>query len=147
MSAAKYVMLVAGLLLAGNTISYGAEAEDQIKYRKTVMRIIGSHMSGISAILRGKVDNDDLKVHAAGLHAASLLVANLFPVDSDFGDTRTLDEVWGDPEGFDMAVKQLETSAGAFAAAVNGDTDIGTAMRDLGASCKGCHDDYRAEQN
>ncbi len=127
-----------------------AEPEDQIKYRKAVMKVIGGHMGGISAILRGKVDNSaDLKAHAMGMAAASVMARGLFPEGSDFGETRTRDTVWSDAAGFASAVERFEQTASAFNSAVeSGDrAAMGRAMKDLGGSCKGCHDDYRVKKN
>ncbi|MCZ7597970.1 MAG: cytochrome c [Gammaproteobacteria bacterium] len=47
--------------------------------------------------------------------------------------------------GFGEAVKALEDAAAGVLAAYENSGDLGGALRDLGGSCKGCHDEYRSD--
>lgn len=121
-----------------------AEPEELIKYRQNVMSAQGGHMSAIAAILRNQVDyGTHLSVHAESLAATAALVVDVFPEDSALGETDALDAVWDEPEEFAEAVQRLETAAEAFRATVADDGDVGAAFRDLGDSCKNCHDNFR----
>lgn len=125
----------------------GAEPEDLIKYRKSVMSAQGGHMSAIVAIMRGKVDqHDDLQTHAEALALTATLVGGIFPPDSASGDTDAKQAIWDKPDQFAEAVQRLETAAPAFRDAVANDGDTGEALKELGGACKNCHDNFRVKK-
>ena len=141
-------MLVWCLLgLCTGLSSYAAEptAEDLIKYRQSGMSAIGSHMGAASQILRGQVAYKHLQQHADSLAAMLGLAGDIFPAGSREGDTNALSAIWEKPTEFAAALKQAQDAASAYRTAVSGGDPaaIGNAMRNLGGSCKGCHDDFR----
>lgn len=125
-----------------------AEAEDLIKYRKSVMGAIGGHMGSIAAIMGGKVDVNHLRGHTVGLNATSKMVRDVFPPDSANGDTAAKMEIWQQPADFKLAVEQLEDAANNLLIAVDSGNkaQIGEAMKEVGGACKNCHDSYRVKK-
>ena len=122
------------------------EAEDQIKYRKNVMGVLGGHTGALFAIAGNRAGSaDHMDAHVDGLVGAAMMVKDVFPEGSDFGETETKPEIWSDPEGFAAAVKKLEDAANGVLAARQGNGEMGAALKALGGSCKGCHDDYRVK--
>jgi len=73
-------------------------------------------------------------------------LADLFPEDSQTGDTHALPVIWSDPDGFMAAYNNAATAAAALlAAAQSGDANaIGAAVKSMGAACGNCHTTYRA---
>lgn len=120
--------------------------EGAVDYRHHTMEAIGGHMQAIGDIVRQKVDHiEHLPIHANALADLAPITRTLFPEGSEGGETK--DEVWEDPEDFEEKLVAFEQAAPAFRDAVaGGDPEaIGPALRQLGGSCKGCHDDYRDE--
>ena len=129
--------------------SYAAESEDIIKYRVSVMKAYAGHMGAAARIVRGKVDfQDQLKLHADSMEGIASITLELFPEDSDFGETRAKEEVWSKPKEFADAVKANQKAAGDFSKAVaGGDKEaIAGSFKKLSDSCKSCHEDFRAEE-
>ena len=87
-------------------------------------------------------------LHAQGLAAASQTAKDIFPEDSAVGETEAKQEIWDNPEQFQEAVNKFETAAANFQQAVEGgdQAQIGPALKELGGSCKNCHDDFRQKK-
>ena len=122
-----------------------ADAENEIKYRQGVMGVVGGHMNSIVAILRGGVHAGDLKMHAQGMANISSIVPTVFPEGSGDGKTEALAVIWEKPDAFKKAMDKYVAAAKGMAKAANsGDMQaVGPAIKELGGSCKGCHDDFR----
>lgn len=129
-----------------------AEPDEAIKYRKAVMEVVGAHTIAIFAIMQGKVPHGDaLTYHADGLAAATKHTKPAFEQNTagqGTEETTAKDSVWDGPE-FIERLGGLETAAGNLATAIKaGDgAAIGLAAKDLGGSCKGCHDKFREEHS
>jgi cytochrome c556 len=141
-----FVLLALSLTAVFSASTLAAEAEDLIKYRKSVMKAIGGHMGAIAAIVQGKVDVNHLRGHAIGLNAASKGVRDIFPAESADGETEARMEIWQNPDEFKQAVMQFETAADGFLGAVDNGADVGAALKELGGSCKNCHDNFRQKK-
>jgi cytochrome c556 len=141
-------LALATILTAGPAL---AEApENYIKYRQAVMSAIGGHMSASSQIVRGRVAPDGaLAMHADALARLNADLAPLFPEGSDFGETKARESIWEDWQGFMDKADAARDATAAFAEAVaSGDADsIQAAHRDVGRSCKGCHEDFRIKDD
>jgi cytochrome c556 len=146
----KYILTAAAVLLVGAVPSHAQEAEDIIKYRNSVMEAYAGHMGASARIVRGRVDiyKGQLKMHADSMESIAKTVGTLFPVDSDFGDTRAKAEIWEQKDEFNKAVNANENAAVEFNKAVSGgDTEaIGKTFKALSDSCKSCHEKFRTEE-
>ncbi len=138
------LLIVAAMSIPAGTIA--AEPEDQIKYRKNVMKVIGGHTGSLFAIAGSKAgDASHMAAHVNGMAGIAPVVKDIFPAESADGDTRAAAEIWSDAEGFAAAVKEFEMAAAGVKEAFDSNGDMGAALRTLGGSCKGCHDDYRTD--
>jgi cytochrome c556 len=138
-------LLAVGLL--GATARATGEPDNLIKYRQTVMSGIGAHIGAIAAVVKGEVPYaGHVAEHARALHAASLMVPDLFPPDSDFGITRAKPEIWEKWAEFETAIKAFQDASATLAEAANsGDmAAVGAALGGVGKSCGGCHKPFRA---
>ena len=136
----------AGALLAGP--SQAEDAEAYIKYREKAMESASGHLGASAQIIQGKVALEaHLPGHAAALQALLSDIPSMFPPDSDFGETDAKPEIWQKRAEFEQAANTAKNAAETFAKAVEaGDKEaIGKAFDDLGASCKGCHKEFRAK--
>jgi cytochrome c556 len=120
--------------------------EDAADYRKAVMTALRGHIGAASMIVRGLVDDDGhLVSHAQGLADGARELGRVFQEGSNVGESEALPIIWEEPEAFAAAVAKTEEATAAFlAAAESGDEEaIGAAFRNVGMSCRGCHDNYR----
>jgi cytochrome c556 len=122
--------------------------EDALDYRKAVMTALRGHIGAASMITRGLVEDDGHLVdHARGLADSARELDRIFQAGSDVGESEALPLIWEEPDAFAEAVSDLQASTAAFlAAAEGGDSQaIGAAFRNVGMSCRGCHDRYRVQ--
>ena len=143
----KVVRLITCLLLGSAALIASANPEGEARYRQGVMTSVGGHMTAISMILRQGIHRDSLKFHADALAALAKKSQSIYPEGSDVGRSEALPAIWEKPDAFRKATQRFIDASEAFAKAADfGDQDaLGQALRGLGGSCKGCHDDFRAE--
>ena len=121
-------------------------AEDAADYRTAVMTSLRGHIGAASMITRGLVaDDGHLVHHAAGLANGAKELGRIFQEGSNVGESEALPLIWEEPDAFDEAVAKAQEATAAFlAAAESGDMEaVDAAFREVGMSCRGCHDRYR----
>lgn len=137
---------VGGLALAQQP----SKAEQAIKYRQAVYRVIVWNLGPIGAAMQGKApyDKDAVARQAARIAALTPQLAEGFPPDSIVaGKTQAKPDIWAKDSDFPTLLKNLETRSAEFAeVAKSGDlAKIKPAFGELTQTCKACHDKYRAE--
>ncbi|MFT5173110.1 MAG: cytochrome c556 [Gammaproteobacteria bacterium] len=140
------VVLMAAVMAA--PMSAMSDDEGEVKYRKGVMKAISGHAGAIAQIANGKVSHDAaLMGHAHALVEVSKQVSAAFK-NKAMGHKSTADgKVWSDWAGFDGKAGDLERAALAVAtAAKSGPGAVKGKLKDLFATCKGCHKDYRVKK-
>ena len=143
----QFVNGVLGLVCLGLGQFALADRNVETQYRQAVMKSIGGHMASMGTILKNQVHMEDLVLHARGLAGLSEIAPNLFPEGSNTEKSKALPAVWGNPDEFSEAMDRMVEAAEnmAAAAATEEMSEIGPAIQALGGSCKGCHDDFKAE--
>lgn len=153
----KYLVAagVASVILAGVAFSDGHEGPfaKEIKARKAVFQVYGYNMGLLSGMAKGKIDYDaQTAIDAAwNLNAASMMKnGTMWPPGSDNGQvegTRALPEIWSTyPAIVEKGEALTVASEALVAVAGNGLEALQGAIGDVGNSCKGCHDDFRAKK-
>lgn len=142
---------VAGLASALPAAAQWQKPEDAIKYRQSVLTVMANHFGRIGAMAQGKVPFDAKAAadNAAIVSAMAHLPWAAFGAGTDKGaPNRAKPEIWSDPAKFKAAAdKMIGEVAKLDAAAKSGSLDqIKAAAGGVGGSCKGCHDDFRAEK-
>jgi len=120
--------------------------EDAADYRAAIMTALRGHLVAASMTMRGLVDdNGQIANHAHGIANSAAEFGNIFQEGSNVGESEALPVIWEEPEDFAAAITKLQDAAAAFVeAADSGDAAaIGGAFRNLGGSCRGCHDRFR----
>lgn len=143
----KLLGICAGLLLSAGV--QAEEPESYIKYREKAMDAASAHMGASAQIIQDKVGlKAHLPIHAAALQGLLSDIPALFPPESDFGETDAKEEVWSKRAEFEEASTAAKSAAEAFAQAVTAGNQevIGKSFEDLGASCKGCHKEFKAKR-
>jgi len=147
-------LLMTGAALLGSAIALPAAAqfakpEDAIKYRKSAMTLMGTHVGRIFAMANGKVPFDAKAVaeNAEVAAAVSKWQFSGFVEGSDKGETKAEPKIWTEMDKFKAAAsKSQEDLAKLNIAAKGGNLDaIKAAVGQTARACKACHDSYRKE--
>jgi len=143
------MMSVAGLLAVALAAPVMAEGEmltgaDAIAKRQELMKSNGMTLRGA---MQGQFEGEDRIAAAQTLVDNFAELGALFPEDSQTGDTKALPAIWTDKDGFMQAYSaSVVASANLLAAANSGDDAAwGAALKEVGASCGGCHTKYQAK--
>lgn len=140
------IAAVAALLLPLTSHAQFAKPEDAIKYRQSVMSLMGTHMGRLGAMVNGRVPYD-AKVatdNAAIVAMLSKLPGGAFGPGTDAGrPTRALPAIWTDTAKFTAAYDKMVAEAAKLPAAAGDAAALKTAFGAVGAACKACHDDFQ----
>ncbi len=144
-------------LIATSTFGLAADGpyDDAIKARQGMFQMYSFNAGILTAMAKEKIPYDaDLASEAANnLDAVvNLGQSQLWPAGSDNASegniaTRAKPEIW---ETYPAITEKAQALSEAVAALVpvagNGLGELQGAIGDVGASCKGCHDDFRAKK-
>jgi cytochrome c556 len=125
--------------------------EDEIRYRQSVMNVIGRAMGPMGAMAQGKAP-----FNAAVAQKNSALVDTMlglpfesFGAGTDKGAPTKADlKIWKETAKFNQSAEAARKAvANLAAAAKTGDEGkFKAAFGEVGKSCKGCHDDFRLKE-
>ena len=126
-----------------------AKPEDAIKYRQSALFVMGQHFGRVGAMATGrapfdaKVAADNAEVVAS---MAKLPWVAFGPGTDKGAVNKSNPEVWSEQAKFKEAGEKLIAESTKLAAAAKtGNLDtVKTAFNATAASCKACHDVYRA---
>jgi cytochrome c556 len=146
------VTRVAFVAIAGYSLVAIAETtpQDAADYRHSVMTALKGHIGAASMHVRGLVEGPEFLVkHAQGLANGASELGRLFPAGSNVEGSEALPLIWEDPEEFSAAIDQLVSATNTLLEAAQGgdQTAIGEAFREVGGSCRGCHDKFRKSED
>jgi cytochrome c556 len=146
---AMLAMAISASLLTPPALAQFAKPEQAIKYRKSVMSIMNTHMSRLGAMANGRVPFD-AKVaadNAALVETLSKLPWAAFGEDTDLGDTNAKPEIWKEKAKFKQSSEAMMADVSKLAAAAKtGSIDnLKAAFGSAAKSCKACHDAFAKE--
>lgn len=140
-----------GMAVAGMSLAQGNDpAAAAVEARKAHMGLYAANLGILGGMAQGRTDYD-----AEAAQAAADNLVTLASIDQRFywvpgthvgavEDTRALEAIWTDGGGiqqkqadFVEATSQMQEAAGGGLDSLRG------AIRPLGGSCGGCHEDYR----
>ena len=142
-----FSVAAASLILVSASTAFASE--DDITYRKAVMKSVGGHMKAMSTILKTDAgDMKDLPAHADAMASLAKISAHIFPEGSGPMDGKTDAKmaIWEKPEEFKKVSMAFIAEADKLASvAASGDKGaIGAQLGALGKNaCKACHDDFK----
>lgn len=125
--------------------------EQAIKYRQSVMTLMGSHFGRLGGMAQGRIPFDaTVAAENAQLVAMlSKLPFNSFGPGTDKGlPHRAKPEVWSESAKFKEAAEAFQAEIPKLeAAGKSGDlAQIKAAVGAVGKTCKACHDSFQAEK-
>lgn len=127
-----------------------AKPEDEIRYRQSVMNVIGRAMGPMGAMAQGKAPFNAATVqkNAALIDTMLTLPWNSFGPGTDKGaPTKADPKIWSDSAKFKQAAEANQKAVAALVAeSKSGDeAKFKAAFGEVGKTCKGCHDDFRTK--
>ncbi len=150
------ILPVIAMTLVPSTNTYAAERDPikkAIEARQAVMVLRSWYAGPLFGMAKGDIEYDaDWASALANSLRAELDTADrgMWPEESDYesySDTsRTLPEWWLDSDGAEEAENAYANAVTQIAESAGGGLNaLRSAVGNLGKSCKGCHDNYRAE--
>lgn len=148
------VITLTGIGLVATAADKGPH-DDAIKGRQAMFQIYGFNMGILSAMAKEKMAYDAALASEAAANldaAANFGQSAMWPAGSDNetagnADTRALPAIWNTyPEVVEKSDALKEATAVLASQAGEGLGALQGAIGDVGGSCKGCHDDFRAEK-
>ena len=151
----RWLVVAAGLTVAVSALAAGDPNEKAIKSRKAVMTLQSWYAGPLFGMAKGDLDYDaDMATaNAAALHTMATIKGDMmWPPGTDNGAyegmTRALPEVWSTwPAAGEKAQALSDATAALSGVAGDGLDALRSRIGAVGKACKGCHDDFRAEQN
>ena len=137
------VLVIFGILIGAAWAQFSAP-EKAVKYRQSVMFVIGQHFGRLGAMVKGNqpYDQKSFASNAAVIETLAGLPWEAFLVPgSDQGKTTMKSSVLKDPDGLKSLSQQFQIEVGKLSAAAKGN-DFNAIKAQFGAvaqSCKSCH--------
>jgi cytochrome c556 len=145
-------MALAALGLATAGAAIAASTDDLIATRQAEMKTNMKAMKVLVSIIKGETPYDQALVQDAAKSIqdtkAGSQAKGAWDASTQSGGTvktGAKPEIWSDAAGFAEAWKSFDTAAAGLAA-VTDQASLKAAFPALGASCKGCHEKFRAAE-
>jgi cytochrome c556 len=133
------------LASAGTAFAQFQKPEDAIKYRQSVYTVMANSFGKIGAVVKGEApfNKEEVAKNAAVVLTLSKLPWQAFGPGTEGGNA--LPTIWSDNAKFKAASEKMQLAVvNLNTAAQSGDQDaIKKAFGATGATCKGCHDDFK----
>lgn len=148
MKLAAFAVLAAASVLALPASAQFAKPEDALKYRQSVMYVMGQHFGRVGAMANGKVPYDP---QAAIANAEIVQTMSRLPWPGFAASTEKLTptkakpEVWSEPGKFKEHGDQLMDATAKLVAAAKTEKleTLKAAFGETARTCKSCHDAFR----
>jgi cytochrome c556 len=143
-----FVLALIGVL-AGAAFAHFAKTEDAIKYRQSVMSLIGTHFSRMGAVVKGEAPyaKEAFEQNANVVATLIPLPWDAFMVAGSDKGSRMKPEALAKKDDFMKHAAAIQAEvAKLLVAAKGGDLNaIKPQFGATGASCKACHDAYHSK--
>lgn len=130
--------------------AYAATPAEVLKQRHEHYEALGDAFKAVRDNSRGSPDFAALDKAMAVIEKATVDQQQWFPKGTgpEAGKTRALPEIWSKPAEFAAAQKMFADKVAPLSAAVKARNAeaVGAAFREVGGSCKNCHDNFRAPE-
>jgi len=151
----KVILTAAAIITATSVVAEGAKsldhAEKATENRKAVFTLLGANMGPLGAMAKGKIPLDAKVVekNALRINQLSLMIADYTQTDTSAFKVKTaaLDKIWQEPKAFSKRINALSKASAnlQMTARAADESAIKQAIANVGKSCGGCHDDFKAD--
>lgn len=145
LSAAIGISIFSGSALAQ------AKPEDAVKYRQAVMTVVKNNFGPIAGVAKGEIPFKAEIVAAKATNLVAISKMSLEGYDNkataEVKTSKAKPEVWSKWADFEAGMKKFMAEAEKLeVAAKSGNLDaIKAQTGEVGKTCKGCHDNFKAE--
>ena len=125
------------------------KSEDQIRYRQSVMNVMGRSFGALNAMAKGEAPytKDAAARNAAIVEMMSGLPAPAFGAGTEKGAPTKADmKIWSEGEKFKTAYEKMVGEVKKLPAAAGDEATLKAQVGEVGKACKGCHDDFRLKE-
>lgn len=155
----KFVRTLAGTALlatmAGSALAAEAvsekHAEAAVEYRQSLFQLVKSNMGPLGGMAKGAIPYDEkvMMTNAVRLEQLADMMVDYLAVDTrKFNvETGAKDAIWENFPNVKEKVSALKTAAANLQSVVEAgdESEYRSAIGNVGASCKSCHDDYKKD--
>ncbi|MBT0588081.1 c-type cytochrome [Alteromonas oceanisediminis] len=127
------------------------QAANTVQFRQALLQLVRSNMGPLGAMAKGHIAYDEnvMKTNGLRIEQLSMMMTDYFATDTSGFDVETdaLPKIWQNMTDFEDKVSAMTKAAEALQIAASS-ADEGryrSAIGELGASCKGCHDEYKKD--
>jgi cytochrome c556 len=143
----KRILMAASVLVLG--LGAVAAQSDPIATRRQTMKAVGDgYYRDMGKINKGEAPYDQAKVEAAlkRIAAAAKTLPSLYPDTAKSGeDSIARPQIWENKADFESRYAKLGEEAEAQLAKVKDVATLKAAYSEIGKTCNGCHELYRAK--
>lgn len=139
---------VAAVGIATSTLAQ-FKPEEQIRYRQSVMNVMGRSFGILGAMAKGEMpyDKDKAVGNAAIVEMMSRLPMPAFGPGTEKGAPTKADmKVWSESEKFKTAYDKMVDEVKKLPAAAGDAATLKAQVGEVGKACKTCHDDFRLKR-
>ena len=141
-------LLGAVAAMAVSSAALADETNPDIIHRQGIYQIVGGHMTALRSalMLNNEKTHPQVEYHVQGIIEAFKRMGDAYPESSRRGITRASAAIWEKPDEFRQAGQNSFAAANKMLEVVQQDgsrRQIMASFRDLGGSCRACHDDFR----
>ncbi|MBU2978849.1 cytochrome c [Alteromonas sp. C1M14] len=143
--------VASGAVLAQEAAMNEKHADAAVTYRQSIFQLIRSNMGPLGGMAKGAIPFDQAVLETNGMRLEQLanMMSDYLKVDTrKFDvDTAAKDEIWENWSEFEGKIDALKSaSANLYQVAQAGDeSQYRAAIGKVGAACKSCHDDFKAD--
>jgi cytochrome c556 len=137
------------LLIASPALAVDHPA-DVVKYRQSVMKAMGAHMTAMSLVVKKQIsDRSQLAAHAAAVRDLSGGLPKFFPrgTGSDKTKTAAKNEIWQRFPEFEAGFAKLQRESAALADAAKRGGAVGAQFENVANACVACHRTFRVKDS
>jgi len=149
------IVIASTLIVATSTMAENAkslkQAERAVETRKAVFGLLGSNMFPLGSMAKGRMpfDAKAIEKHALRINQLSLMIADHTSTNTSGFKVKTeaLNDIWEKPDAFEQRTNDLVTASAHLQKIANSgdESAIKKAIGEVGKSCGGCHDDFKAD--
>lgn len=153
----KTLMMIAAAGLLTTTAASAKPAPSEkhaktaVEFRQALLQLVRSNVGALGAMAKGNIPFDAERMAKNGqrLEQLSLMMSDYFVMDTTGFkvETAALDKLWQNQDDFNGKIEDMTKAAQALqVAATSGDEgQYKAAIGGIFKTCKGCHDDYKAD--
>lgn len=142
----KETAIALAIITAGSAaLAHGGVTNKDVMARMMVMSTLAEQVKVIGTMAKGqsRFDADIANAALIEIAAQSAQITSMFEAQADDPKSEALPAIWEKWDTFAARAMASEQVAEQLAGTVQTADDLGPTLRQLGATCKACHSEFR----